>query len=394
MADRAGYHDATAEAGAAAKKANGHSASTELVTLFAPETLAGKPVPARTWLVQDWIPFGQTTALYGDGGAGKTLLAQTLLTCCATNHQWLGLPAKQCRSIGWFCEDDQDELHRRQHDINAELGVSFADLGDMRWESRVGADNILMRFDRSGGVLTDVFEALLRSALEFEAKLVAIDTAADTFGGDENSRPQVRQFIQGCLGGLARAIGGTVLLLAHPSRSGLTTDEGDGGSTAWNNSVRSRLYLSRPEAQRDEKPDKDARLLTRKKANYAGIGDTIELRWQQGVFVAERHSGIFGTIEHRAAEAAFLVALAKLTDRHINVSASRTAHNYAPTMIVRERMAGKFRKEDLAAAMRSLLDAGRLIVEPYGRPSDQHFRLAVATRNGDVPHASLPPANH
>ena len=34
--------------------------------------------PPRRWIVRDWIPYGGVTGLYGDGGIGKTLLAQQL----------------------------------------------------------------------------------------------------------------------------------------------------------------------------------------------------------------------------------------------------------------------------------------------------------------------------
>ena len=51
-----------------------------------PSTLAGVPVPERHWLVDDWLGFGYTTALYGNGGIGKTLLAQMLLTASATGR--------------------------------------------------------------------------------------------------------------------------------------------------------------------------------------------------------------------------------------------------------------------------------------------------------------------
>jgi RecA-family ATPase len=64
---------------------------------------------------------------------------------------------------------------------------------------------------------------------------------ADMFSGDENSRPQSRQFI-GLLKRLARKHDCAFLLLAHPSLTGLNTGSGMSGSTGWNNAVRSRLY--------------------------------------------------------------------------------------------------------------------------------------------------------
>jgi RecA-family ATPase len=370
--------DDDAGAGEAAGAGTEGGAPHPLVELFDPTTLQGKPVPLRRWLVGDWIPADTTSGLYGDGGTGKTLLAQQLQTCCATALKWLGLPTLRCRSIGLYCEDTQDELHRRQADINRHYSLTFADLADMRWQSRIGFDNLLMTFDGGGRAdLTELFAAFEREAVAFAAKLAILDTAADIYGGNENIRPHVRQFISACLGRLARAIDGAVLLCAHPSRAGLTSGEGDGASTAWNNTLRSRLYLARPEVEDGgAAPDDAVRLLTRKKANYAGIGDTIELRWKDGVFVSDTPAGgAMAGIEKGAAETAFLEALGKLTARRVNLSASHTAHNYAPIMIVRERLAGKHSKAGLAAAMRSLFDAGRLDVEQYGRPSEPRYRI-------------------
>src|SRR5437764_9477459 len=126
--------------------------------LFKPVTLQGKPVPDREWLAQDWIPMGVVSAFYGDGGMGKTLLAQQLMTSCVTGKPWLGLPVMRVPVIGFFCEDSIDELHRRQADINAAYGCDFADLVDAVWISRLGFDNLLMTFHQGVGELTPTYD--------------------------------------------------------------------------------------------------------------------------------------------------------------------------------------------------------------------------------------------
>lgn len=124
---------------------------------------------------------------------------------------------------------------------------------------------------------------------------------------------------------------GAVLLCAHPSRSGLATGEGDGGSTAWSNSVRSRLFFARPDGDGADAANPDARVLTRKKANYAARGDEIRLTWRTGVFVPEGESaeGVLASIEKRNAETAFLDALDRATAVGRNLSDSKNAGNYA-----------------------------------------------------------------
>jgi len=88
-----------------------------------PATLAEMP-PPRQWLINDWVPMLRVTALYGAGGEGKTLLGQMLATSAAIAAPWLGLPVQRCKSLLLFCEDDQEEMHRRQADINAYLGAA------------------------------------------------------------------------------------------------------------------------------------------------------------------------------------------------------------------------------------------------------------------------------
>jgi RecA-family ATPase len=69
--------------------------------------------------------MSRATSLYGAGGEGKTLLAQMLATACAVGGNWLGLTVKRCRSLLIFCDDDQDEMHRRQA---TSTGISVAPL--------------------------------------------------------------------------------------------------------------------------------------------------------------------------------------------------------------------------------------------------------------------------
>ncbi|GFR11886.1 hypothetical protein TNCT_218121 [Trichonephila clavata] len=243
--------------------------------------------PERKWIIKDWLPVGSVTALYGDGGVGKSLLAQQLMTAAAAGKPWLGIDLEQIKTYGVFCEDDEEELWRRQCAINEfyQLDMKSPDfLNNIRLSSRVGEDNLLMVFNnKSAGQLTPYFQELLEDIESFQPKLVVLDTAADLFGGNENDRSHVRQFIQNCCGRIAKATQGAVLLCAHPSDSGIVRKTGTGGSTAWNNSVRSRWYLSRPDRA---DASYNERILCRKKSNYsASEQDKISFHWQNGSFI-------------------------------------------------------------------------------------------------------------
>src|ERR1700727_2926109 len=130
-----------------------------------------------------------------------------------------------------------------------------------------------MTFARGGGELTPFHSHVLEAALDLEARLVIVDTAADTFGGNENDRSQVRQFVQRALGSIAQRINGAALLCAHPSRSGLASGEGDGGSAGGATGFRCHFSLRAPAVEDGEKLDPNPRVLERRKANYASRND-------------------------------------------------------------------------------------------------------------------------
>jgi hypothetical protein len=352
-----------------------------------PVDLAGLPVPPRTWIVSEWLPVGCVTLSYGDGGVGKTLLAQQLMSSTALGARWCGMEVMPCRSLALFCEDDEAELHRRQVAICNAYGAGLADLEAMRWVSGVGNDNTLIAFDYEGrGQQTPLFDAIRKEAIDHGASLVVLDTAADLFGGNENDRRQVRQFI-GLLNRLALDIDGAVLLNAHPSRSGLASGNIDGGSTGWNNSARSRWTLERPVAEDGAEPETDARVLTKRKANYSSIGDSIRLEWRNGALVSPNASGGLRIVDRAAAEIVFLDLLAARCAQGVYVSHNSRAGNYAPKAFGKSADRKGYTAKDFEAAMGRLFDAKKIVAEVYGRTGDARQRIAIVPPAEDTPDA-------
>jgi RecA-family ATPase len=352
---------------------------------FNPATLAGRPIPERQWLVEHWIPMKRVTGLYGVPGAGKTLLMQMLATAAAIGKLWLGLPVRRCKSLLHFCEDDLDEMHIRQEAINHFYGCSYEELGDrMRWLPRLGEDNTLMTFENGRALRTPFFDQLLTGAKEFCAELVIEDTLADVFGGNEIDRGQSRRFVQEGLAWIAREIAGAVVCNAHPSLTGIKNDTGESGSTGWGGAFRSRLYLNYPKEDENREPaDTDERLLTRKKANWAKIGDTIEMRWKDGVFIGKTPAtGTVGSIERRTAERVFLDLLDKATEENRYVSSSPNAGAYAPRAFARRPDRDGHTQAELLRAMERLFAAREIVNVPYGPPSRINFRIARGGRTG------------
>lgn len=257
---------------------------------FRASDLAGEP-PERRWVVKDWIVEGAVNSLYGDGGLGKTLLAQQLACCVSVGAPWLGVETIKGAVLAILCEDDKNELWRRHNEIKASMGHAIGNpFHDVWLWPRGGEDNVLVKWDRDGSpVLGKLAQRIENAVAELNPTLLILDTLADFYGGNEIDRPQVNYFIKTVLGGLikARAVLGfplTVLLLGHPSVAGKSTGSGYSGSTAWNNAVRSRMYLARP-----EEGGSDERVLTRGKANYAKSGDetAIRLYYEAGVLLPQ-----------------------------------------------------------------------------------------------------------
>tara|TARA_R110002126_G_scaffold2345_12_gene13532 strand:+ start:1210 stop:3288 length:2079 start_codon:yes stop_codon:yes gene_type:complete len=347
-----------------------------LRTIYLP-ALHMRPVPERRWIVPDWLPVRQVTLNYADGGVGKTLLAMQLMAATALAKSWCGLAVQPCPSVGLFSEDDETELHIRLDAIRRHYGAEFTDMGDVHPIDATGADNILAHFDGNHMTPTPRFQQLRECALDTGARLVVIDTAATTFGGNENDRSQVTQYVGTLLTSLAHDIDGAVLLNAHPSRSGMATGSLDSGSTGWSNSARSRWAMTRPEGE-DGKPQMDSseRILTRRKSNAAAAGETLALAWQQGVFAPKTAPDGMGHASRKdAAEAAFLAAL-KVSPRPVFTD-PRTS-NYAPRVFQMTPIAADYRVPELAEAMRNLMARGRVIVVAYKRDYKTAYLLREA----------------
>jgi RecA-family ATPase len=292
--------------------------------------VVGEKLPPRKWIAPDgWIPARKTTLIQGDGVDGKTSLMQQLQWSCATALAWIGLRVEECVSIGFYTEEEERDLTERQEWIDAAYGQHCASTGNMHLFPRADEDNELVVFDRAGNPsLTMFYRQVRESALDLHARLAVLDVSVDLYGGDEINRRQVRAFIRQLIR-LAREIDGAVALTGHLSQAGIKADGGHSGSTDWSNAVRSRLYLGRPKPENGEPVDANERLFTRKKANFASIGDTIKLHWQNGVLVPDGLST--PSYFRRSVDEIFLSLLDEhcAANRH-PLSESINALNYAP----------------------------------------------------------------
>jgi RecA-family ATPase len=340
-----------------------------------------QPVPERQWTVVDRIPASSVTLLSGEGSVGKSILALQLATAIVLGRDWLNALPEPGAALVVCCEDDTKELWRRLALIFGHYGAAYTEFKDLHLMALAGADETLMAAPDRNGLIqaTKLFGRIREAACDIRPKLIVLDNAADIYGGNENDRAQVRQFI-GLLRGMAVAAGAGVLLTSHPSLTGINTGTGLSGSTAWNASVRSRLYFKRAMTEKDEEPDPDLRVLEVMKSNYGRIGETITLRWKNGLFLPVNGvSNLEKLAADQKADHTFCAQIIQFSQQGRNISAKPNAPTYAPTEFAKEKEAKEagIRKADFEAAMRRLLAAGKIRVEPYGPPSRGWTRLVI-----------------
>ena len=242
-------------------------------------------------------------------------------------------------------------------------------------------EDALLAIETQGGLIQSaLFDELDGQAHDEGPVLIVLDTLSDLNPSNENDRAKARQFI-GIVRSLALKRNCAVLLLAHPSLSGLSSGAGTSGSTAWNNSVRSRLYLSRiaPDGQ---EIDPDRRILTTKKANYGEIGGEISMVWKAGVFVAD------GTPDHldrmaagTKAERVFLCLLDEFTAQGRYVSAN-PSNSFGPTVFGALPKAEGVTSRALKLAMNTLFERGEIVVAEHGTGSKA--RKHIARKGGQI----------
>ena len=223
---------------------------------------------------------------------------------------------------------------------------------------------------------------LKEAALDIKPAAVMVDTVADVYGGSEIDRGQTTQFVK-LMNGIAVAGSCSVAILAHPSVAGMNTGSGLSGSTAWHNKVRARAYMKAMETERGDEPDPDAKSIQFMKNNYCRQGDTLQLRWQRGVYVLESAPNSLERLaEDQKVDHRFLDLLGQFYGQDRNLSDKPTAHAYAPKVFSEQKgKDGKrISKRHFEGAMQRLFEANKIHIENYGPASRGRTRLAVGPR--------------
>lgn len=340
--------------------------------------LAGKVPPRRQWVEEHWLPY-DPALLAGKGGAGKTLVAEQMATSWASGRGFLEAVSRPMTVLMWACEDDHDELWRRQAAICQWLGIDIAALAGRLWiVPRRGHENTLFAPVYGRPQWTPQYRQLREQANDLKADVLILDNTAQTFAGDENSRHDVTAFVNG-MAGLRLDAPFAPLLLAHPPKA-----EGSeySGSTAWENAVRTRWFLgpTLPDVKLadDLDPDPSIRYLARRKANYSAQ-DWRRLRYTDGVLVPEATadgSRYDNKARQAIAEAVLLKGLREVLRLNLEAVPGSTSRDYLPSRLAELKLAEGHSKRELAEALARCICDGRVVIEQV-RSSGRHPRKVL-----------------
>ena len=357
------------------------AAEPQILSVIDPAAWDGAPIPLRVWALRELILCNSATYLTGPGSAGKSLAGQQAATCVALGLPFLSVETRQATALYLTCEDDADELHRRQEAICEALEVPLRALsGRLHLVSLVGElGNELCTFDASGRMETPpAWDRLRATVLSLSVGFIVLDNVAHLFAGNENDRHQVAGFC-GLMNALAAEARAAVLFIGHPNKAG----DSFSGSTAWENQVRSRLFLDRPKGDDGEVLDPDARVLRREKANYARTGEAIAFRWYRGAFVRPEDQPAFAGVAEdatqrlRAEEERFLACLQKATSERRAVS-HQNGINWAPRRFAAMPEARGMSERALAGAMERLFSVGAILADQaLWKGSDRHWKRGI-----------------
>lgn len=339
----------------------GHEAEpTGLLPLINIAAWQGDAPPRRS-LWGDWLPLHQTSMLTGPGGVGKSLFDQMLCTAIALGKPFLGMETEQRNALYVTCEDDADELWRRQDAICEAFGVTRRDLIGKLFLCSLGgeAETALAVDDGKGGIeTTPRWHELAHTCRAFDIGLYAFDNATDALAADHNAIHPVASFVN-LLTGLAIERDGVAMIIHHPNKAG----DDWLGSVAWHNKVRSRLIIKRGE----DKADTDARTIQNPKANYGPSGGEIAFRWHKGAFVREQDlpsdyaAELSKAVRANAENEIFLACLrAREAQGEGRQVGPAPGPNYAPTQFEDMPQAKGLKRDRLKAAMERLFGIGAI----------------------------------
>lgn len=341
--------------------------------------VAANPPKPRRWTIEHWLPIGTMTVLFGRGGLGKTLVMQQLGSKVVLAQDFLG-KVEGGAVLQWCAEDDADELARRQFAIAQWCDVPIGLFANrLHIEALAGHECTLVELVGNQLKPTKHAVRLWEQINDLEVSAFFLDNIAHLYGGNENDRHQVTLFMN-LLTGICLRADCAGVLAGHPSKGG---DSEFSGSTAWENAVRSRLFLSRkpPDTKDDDgEQDSSVRYLAKRKANYSAL-DCVRLNYLDGVLQPDvdglSGSPLIAGIKNRKAKQVVLDGVRKLKEMGVFGNHSHSTANYLPKILISYALHESLHVSEIERSMRELMKDGALRVERVGQYANRNPKYGL-----------------
>jgi RecA-family ATPase len=346
--------------------------------LIRPRDWKGTVIQPPRWIVRNRIPIADVSLYVGDGATGKTTTALQLgANVVRGAPDWLGavIDVEPGPVLIFSGEEPEWVIRWHLNNIGKKQGFDYLELDNLYLCFVDPSESLLGIADRQTIIKpTPLFRLLEVWVMENRPALVIIDNVAATYGGNQLDRTQARAYVS-MFRSLAHKSGAGILLLDHPTQSGMKSGTGRGGSNDWHNSVRARIYLSEIESEGEVQADPDLRLFEVKKTSYSKKGETLKLRYDEGTFVVDgTPSPLTKIASETEAENLFLALLDKFSARKIEVGC-KPGPNFAPSVFSKDPDAKGYKPAALKAAMERLFKAGRIDLDERGPASKRRHPI-------------------
>jgi RecA-family ATPase len=267
-------------------------------------------------------------------------------------------------------EECRENIRHKLAAVAAKRSVDPDHLGGLSFH--FPEDPMLGALRRDGTIgATPQMLALEAAILADRPALVIIDSIAGTFGGNYIDRVQVRTFVN-MLAKVTKAAHCAILLLDHPSMTGMQSGSGRGGSRDWQNASRAFMYL-RPIDNEDGSKGRELEVM---KINSGPIGEIQKLRFEDGCFVLQGASPApIQAAAHSTAEQIYLACLDLLTAQGREVR-EHSGRGFAPSVFADMPEANGITARAFKAAQERLFSAGLIHNETVGPPSKRTKHIA------------------
>jgi signal transduction histidine kinase len=346
-------------------------------------------LPRQATRIDPILPCGTVTLLASHGGTGKSMLALQMACHVALGRPWAGLPTTACRVAFVSAEDPPLVIRRRVQKLCRAGEIDPEELGQhlVVIDATFTASSALYArvVDPEGGRseygVTRFYRQLRAYLRKQRVGFVVLDNASDLYDASEIERPRVRAFVRAC----AQLVDadGAVLLLAHVDKASARVggNEDYSGSSAWHNSARSRLSLTR---------DKEDRLvLAHRKANLGPrLENDLLFDFEEGVPRPAGQAADYGAGAEGPDARQILRMIHEYEVRGEWVSSSSTSRDHAYAKLAGEPDYPDLRRQELFVLLRACERAGYLDTTSYKTPAYKTKERWTVTPKGQR-HAGI-----